>query len=103
MDLVLDELETRQPDAVERLVVGAVGVGNRDGRGTHLTARLEPLAEDRPCSLVALEVNPPNLASPVVEIEVPRKLGKFCLGLRGGRFATGCLVLLRRWLQFTTE
>ena len=39
-DLVLDELEARQADSVERLVVGAAGIGDRKRRRTPNRRRL---------------------------------------------------------------
>ena len=74
LDLILDELEAGQADAVERLVVGAAGVGDGQRGGAHLAEGLEPLAEDRADGLVPLEVDAADLAGAVVEVEVGLEL-----------------------------
>ena len=102
LDLVLDELEAGQADAVERLVVGAAGVGDRQGGGAHLAERLEPLAEDRPDGLVALHVDAADLAGAVIEVEIGRELGELGLGRRFGRIlgaAVAPLPLPLPWMR----
>ena len=42
LDVVLDELEARQADAVERLVVGAAGVANGQRGRAQVAERLQP-------------------------------------------------------------
>src|SRR5262249_37093399 len=88
-DLVLDKLEARQSDCVEAEVVGAAGVGQRQGIRTQIhvlvrieigipefgiAKRIEPFAKDRTNVLVALHVYAADLAGTIVDVEVCRKL-----------------------------
>src|SRR5437588_185658 len=45
-DSVLDELEARQPDAVEGLMVRAAGIRDRHGRRAHLLEWRQPVREE---------------------------------------------------------
>ena len=89
---VLDELEARQADRVERQVVGAAGVADRE-RGARGRGTAAATLEDRPHHVVALQVDAADLAGAVVEVEVGRPAS------RGrGRAASSRVgeVLLRR-------
>src|SRR4051794_12510254 len=70
-------------------MVGATRICERDRGGAHLLEGLEPLAEDRPRGLIALEIDAPDLASAVVEVEVGLELLEVRLGCGRG------LLLLR--------
>ena len=83
LDLVLDELEARQADPVEGLVVGAGGVVHRHGRHAEVLERRDPALEDRDDRGVLLGVDAPDLSGPVVDVEVRRELR--VLGLRRDR------------------
>ena len=86
LDAVLDELESWQPNGIEREVVRAPGTPDAQRRGTHVPERCQPLREDRPHPIVSPKVDAPDLAGAVVEIEVRRELGMpvgqlHCLGI----------------------
>ena len=50
IERVLDELEARQSDRIERLVIRAAGVANGDRAGGKVLDRGEPLLENRAAS-----------------------------------------------------
>src|SRR5262245_49408085 len=83
LQLVLDELEGRQPHFVERLVIGAAGLVHRDERGAEIGERLEPGLEDGDDTGVVLAVDPADLSAPVVEVEIDRQLRVLRLGRDG--------------------
>ena len=70
LDRILNELEAGQPDRVERLVIRAAGVADRQRRHAEVVERLHPLLEDRRDGLVALQVDAANRAGAVVDVEV---------------------------------
>ena len=79
---VLDELEARQADGVERQVIGAAGIADRHAWSTPRSLeRREPRFEDRPHRVVALQVDAADLAAAVVEVEVAGELGVLRLEL----------------------
>ena len=62
VERILDELEAGQADRVERQVIGAAGVADGDRRHAEIAKRREPLLEERPHRLVALQVDAADLA-----------------------------------------
>src|SRR4030095_621235 len=77
LDLILYELEARQSHAIERLVIGAAGVRNRNrpqgvafGCTDKILERGKPRPEYRANLVIALKIDPANLAGAVVQIEV---------------------------------
>src|ERR1019366_196323 len=81
---VLNELEARQSHGVERLVVGAAGIANGDDTGGEIFDGGEPLFEDGPHHLVALQINAANSAGAVIDIEIAGEAVVFAGGLHGG-------------------
>ena len=78
LDFILDELKSRQADAVERLMIGAARVRDRDCAGAHVAERRQPLSEEIAHAAIALQVNAANFSGAVIEIEIAGKL--FILG-----------------------
>ena len=74
LDRVLDELEPRQTDVIERHVVGRIGVRQRHGGRAQIVDGVEPLREQRRGGAVALGVDAADFPGAVVEIEVDRQL-----------------------------
>src|SRR4051812_36751804 len=74
IERVLDELESGQADLVEWEVIGAAGVGERDGLCAKIVERREPLFEDRRGCGVPLAIDAADLPAAIVEIEVRRQL-----------------------------
>src|SRR5262245_38922847 len=62
IERVLDELEARKSNGVEREMVGAAGVANRDRCGAEILEGSEPGLENGPHHVVALKVDAPNLS-----------------------------------------
>src|SRR6185295_6533458 len=73
-DLVLDKLKSRQTNRIERKVVRAAGVGDRERACAHVSERRQPLPEEGANAFVALQVNSANLAGAIVEIEITTQL-----------------------------
>src|SRR5258706_10346837 len=92
VELVLYELEAGQTERVEREMVGAARVAQRDGVGAQVPERLEPRLEDRTHRRVLLTIDAANPARAVVEVEVGGELRM--LGLDGD--GAGRLPLERR-------
>src|ERR1041385_1480341 len=76
-NLVLDELEARQSDCVERKVISATGVGKSQRLGPQIAKRCQPLTEQAGNLIVALQVHAADLARAVVEIEIAGELVVF--------------------------
>ena len=72
-----------RPDRVERLVVGAAGVAQRDARRAEVLHRLHPGLEHGLRGGVLLQVDAADPAGAVVEVEVGRELA--VLGLQRHR------------------
>ena len=53
---ILDELEARNADAIERLVIGAAGIAQRQRGHAEVLQRLDPLREDRRDRCIALQI-----------------------------------------------
>src|ERR1043166_5627391 len=70
IDWVLDELKSRQADAIEGKMIRAGGVRERQGFRAEIIERLKPAAKERAHGFVALHVNTANFSGAVVEIEV---------------------------------
>ena len=87
LDLVLNELESRQPDLVEGLVVGPAGVADRESGHAHVRERFHPRAEDGRDRFVPLQIDAADGAGAVVDVEVAGELGVRRLG--GHRPAIG--------------
>src|SRR5207253_2296095 len=71
---ILYELESRDPDRIERQVVGAARVTHRDGRRAQVIERLEPLREDRSYRRIFLRIDTADLPRAIVHVEVRRDL-----------------------------
>src|SRR3972149_2777641 len=78
---VLNELETRKADRIEREVVRSSGVGEGDRFRCRIIERCKPLAENAACFLVPLQVNSSESAGAVVMIEIYGEflVSRFCL------------------------
>src|SRR6185437_13196079 len=90
-DLVLDELESGQPHGIERLVIGTAGIAGSDGAGAQVMEGLQPLGKDGAAGFVALQVDAPDAAGAVVDVEIA---GKILMGgeqLHGSGVAKGLL------------
>ena len=70
VERILDELEAGKTHRVERLVVGASGVGQRQRRRSEVLERREPRLEDRPDHVVALKIDAADPAAAVVQVEI---------------------------------
>src|SRR5579871_97924 len=81
---ILNELECRQTDTVERDVVRAPRVPNRQRGRAQILQRLHPSLEDWTRLVVVLDVDAADLAAAVVEVIVSgkrseeRRVGKEC-------------------------
>src|SRR5215831_21202464 len=85
-DFILNELKSRQPNGIERQMVGTAGI--RDSQrckgilfrsSDHISERRKPGPEDRPNLLVPLHVDSTDFPGAVVEVEVTREF--FVTGL----------------------
>jgi len=85
-DRVLNELETRQTNPVEREMVGAACVFRRYRSGPQVVERFEPLGKNRSCFLIALQIHPSNFTGPIIDIEVSRYVVAFFVEFSGARF-----------------
>src|SRR5882762_10362179 len=76
---ILDELEARQANGIEGLVVGSAGIGKRQGFGAQIVKRFEPATEERTHRLIPLHIDTANFAGPIVEIEIRAEFFVFAL------------------------
>src|ERR1051325_440237 len=94
-NLVLDELKSRQANAIKRLMIGTAGVRDRNRLRVplilvgNIAEGGEPLLKDRPHCIVALEINPANPSGPVVELEIAGELLVFRKRRQLGRSRVG--------------
>src|SRR5437899_6244507 len=70
LDGILNELEARQADGVEREVVSASGIRKTERLRLQIRKRLKPAAEKRPRRLIALHIDPSDFSGAIVQIEV---------------------------------
>ena len=75
-DFILNELESRQSNCVERQVICSAGVPHRHCRGAEVFERLEPGFEDGDDGRVFLRVNAAQFSGAVIDIEVR---GELCM------------------------
>ena len=73
-DFILDELKSRQADAIERLMVRAARVRNRNRAGAHIAEGHQPLSEKISEGAIALQVDTANFSGAVIQIEIAREL-----------------------------
>jgi len=70
VEAILNELEARDSDGVERLVIGAARVAVGDGGDAQVFQRLDPLRKDRADGGVFLQLNAEDFAGAVIDVEV---------------------------------
>ena len=88
IERVLDKLESRNADCVERFVIGASGIAHGQRVDAKVVERLNPLREDRRDGRILLQVNAADFSCAVVHVEVAGDLLLIGFGLhRAGRFA----------------
>ena len=75
IERVLNELEPRQTDGIQRQMVRAAGVLDGDGGRTLVAEGRQPGFKQRAHRIVPLQVDAANLAAAVIQIEVARELG----------------------------
>src|SRR5580693_5857183 len=63
---ILDELEPRNADGVERKMVGAARIAHGQRGHAEIAERLHPRFEDRSDGLVLLQINTPDLSRAIV-------------------------------------
>src|ERR1043165_7187465 len=104
VERVLNELEARQADIVERNVAGAAGVGGRERFGAEIAERPQLFPKVGTQRLIALHVNTPDFARAIVQIEIHRKVVVIVLldefaartgAVRSGGWVVGVLILRR--------
>src|SRR4029079_17619341 len=74
VDLVLNELKSRQTHSIIRLMVGARRRREYHGRRAKIAKRFEPRLEDRNDRRIVLGINTADGARPVVHVEIARQL-----------------------------
>src|SRR5450631_1390245 len=67
---ILDELESWDPDLIERFVVRGAGVTHADGSDPKVFERRHPLIENRNHGGIVFGIDTQQLSSAVVEIEI---------------------------------
>ena len=99
VERILDELEARDADVIERQVVRAFRVLQGDGRHSEVLQRLHPGLEDRPDLEVLLEIDAADAARAVVVVEISRDLGVVGLGQEFGGVSEGIPPVLLQFLE----
>src|SRR3954453_8110634 len=69
---VLDKLKSRYAYRIERLVIRSTRIPHRDCADPKVAQWPNPLLEDPRDRRILLQVNPTNLSSPVIDVEVSR-------------------------------
>src|SRR5258706_10297483 len=70
LDRILNELESRNADGIEGLMVGAAGVAHGDGIHAEIFERFHPGLENWLYGGILLQVNAANFSTAVVHVEI---------------------------------
>ena len=72
IQIVLDELEARNPDSIEAQVIGTACIAIRNGGDAQILQRRDPLSKNRRNGRVTLRVDAADFARAIVHIEIRR-------------------------------
>src|SRR3954462_12316616 len=82
---ILNELEARNPERIEGLVIRSTGIGRRYCRRVQIGKGRQPLLEDWSDLRIPLRVDAANRAGAVVDVEVARDFLAIGRVVRAGR------------------